>query len=207
MLRIAAEALVVVAVGAAGLLLFPAPQAVAEPRQPSEEAARYDAKGKAAYQKGRHDDAAAAFELAYRADPLPRFLHNLGRCYERQGDLSRAVEVLERYVSEETDPAERKDGKATLEIVRLRALVATRDGRGVEAGSRRAPGQRGRQAPAARRGVRARRDGPPGAGRAPPRPRRQPPRTAGGRLGSADDRGRRGTRGPLEPRARLRRGG
>jgi len=107
----------------AGALLT-GPPAWSQPPPASKEAARFERKGRRAYAKKRYDDAAAAFELAWRADPQPRYLHNLARCYERLGDLARAVEHLERYVAEESDPEERQDGEATLEIARLK-LVKT----------------------------------------------------------------------------------
>jgi len=51
--------------------------------EPSEAAAELDALGKAAYRKKRWDDAIAAFESAYEADPLPKYLFNLARCHEK----------------------------------------------------------------------------------------------------------------------------
>ncbi len=45
-----------------------------------EEAAELAALGKEAYRKRKYDDAFAAFEAAYDADPLPKYLYNLGKC-------------------------------------------------------------------------------------------------------------------------------
>ena len=67
--------------------------AAAEPA-PNEAAAPLDELGKKAYREKRFDDAAAAFEAAYEADPLPKFLYNLGRCYEKLGDPDKAVREL-----------------------------------------------------------------------------------------------------------------
>ena len=74
--------------------------ALADPTPASDRAAAFERRGKRAYQHKRWDDATAAFELAHRADPQPRYLFNLARCHEMRGDLVKAVELLERYVKE-----------------------------------------------------------------------------------------------------------
>ena len=50
----------------------PAPAAASE-REPNEAAAPLYAMGKRAYREKRWDDAIAAFEEAWEADPLPKF--------------------------------------------------------------------------------------------------------------------------------------
>ena len=92
----------------------------AKPKKPSRAARRFEKKGKKAYAKKRFDDAVAAFKLAYEADPHPRFLFNTARSYDKKGDLEAALEFLVRYVEEETDPEERADGQAELEILEQR---------------------------------------------------------------------------------------
>jgi len=94
--------------------------AAAEDASARQQARRYEKKGKLAYKKERWDDAIAAFELAWKAAELPRYLFNIGRCYEMKGDLPRAVEYVDRYVVAEQDPDERKDGQERLDILRIR---------------------------------------------------------------------------------------
>ena len=64
------------------------------------------------------DDAISAFQLAWDTDPVPRYLFNIGRSYERKGDLVKAVEFVERYVEAESNEGERADGEETLQILR-----------------------------------------------------------------------------------------
>ena len=89
-------------------------------RKPSKQALRYSRRGKKEYLKGRWDSAIAAFELAYREDPLARFLHNIGRCYEMKGDLLAATDYLERYLKAETHERDRQDGLETLAILQAK---------------------------------------------------------------------------------------
>ena len=95
-------------------------------RKPTKKAKRYSKRGKKAYVKERWDSAIAAFELAYKEDPLPRFLHNIGRCYEMKGDLVTSVEYLERYLAEEKHAGDREDGLETLAIVETKLLKTHR---------------------------------------------------------------------------------
>lgn len=83
-------------------------------------AKRLDKKGKKLYAKGRYDDAIAAFELAYEADPKPRFLFNIGRAYERKGDLFKAMEHLQGYVDLVEDEGEREDAEDLHSILRTK---------------------------------------------------------------------------------------
>jgi len=94
--------------------------AAGEVRADASAAARFEKKGKAAYAKRRWDDAAAAFELAWKADPQARFLYNVARALEKKGDLERAHATMARYVEAEKDDEERADGEAELQILRTR---------------------------------------------------------------------------------------
>jgi len=79
-----------------------------------------DALGKAAYQQQKWDDAVAAFEGAYDADPLPRFLFNLGRCHERRGDLARASHYFERYLAEAPEAEDHAKVAALAKMLRIK---------------------------------------------------------------------------------------
>lgn len=87
-----------------------------------EQASRYSRKGKKLYAQGKYDDAIVAFELAYKAAAVPRYLFNLGRCHERKGDLYTAMGFIERYVEAVADPAEKQDAQETAEILRGKLL-------------------------------------------------------------------------------------
>jgi len=89
-------------------------------REPNEEAANLDALGKAAYGKEQYEDAIAAFEAAWEADPLPRFLFNLGRCHERAGHLARAAHYFQRYLREAPDAADAGKVEALVKVLRVK---------------------------------------------------------------------------------------
>ncbi len=91
----------------------------------NEQARRYDKAGKRAYVKGRYEDAVAAFEAAYGAQPVPKFLFNIGRCYEKLGDYPRAIATFQRYLAEwgragGGDPEDRADAETALGILRVK---------------------------------------------------------------------------------------
>lgn len=53
---------------------------------------------------GRFEEAAIAFERAYRASPHPRVLYNVGLAYAAVDDPVRALDALERYLAATSDP-------------------------------------------------------------------------------------------------------
>lgn len=101
----------------AGLLALPAP---ASAREPNGKAKRFDKLGKKAYGKKDWDEAIAAFEAAYQADPMPKFLFNTARAYEKKSDHRKAIEYLEKYLAKVTDPKEREDASDRLSILQIK---------------------------------------------------------------------------------------
>jgi len=90
---------------------------------PNKRASRLDKLGKKAYAARDWDEAVASFEAAYGADPLPRFLFNIGRSYEKKGDVPKAIESFERYleVAEgEDDQDDAEDRLAVLGVKRAK---------------------------------------------------------------------------------------
>jgi tetratricopeptide (TPR) repeat protein len=59
--------------------------------------------GSAYYKQGDYDKALEQFEEAYRLDPLPELLYNIGQCHERLQDYTDAIDAYSRYL--EQDPA------------------------------------------------------------------------------------------------------
>lgn len=93
--------------------------AAAGPAALTGDAAKFDRMAKKAYVKQAYDDAVAAFELAYKADPRPKFLFNIGRCYEKKGDLPKAMEWVSRYrdlAGKDDDRSQADDLLALLEV-------------------------------------------------------------------------------------------
>lgn len=95
---------------------------VTAPAEPSKKAIkkakRHDKKGKKLYKKKKFEDAIVAFDLAYNTAPQPRHLYNIGMCHEQLGDLFTAMEFIQRFVDETTDPAEKEDAQAVADILR-----------------------------------------------------------------------------------------
>lgn len=72
---------------------------------PAEESKAINAKGAAQFKKGEYLDAAQAFEKAYALDQRDfRVLRYAGRAWQEIGHLERALTLLERYYSLETEP-------------------------------------------------------------------------------------------------------
>ena len=106
--------------GAALLVLLVTDGQPAPARAPKDGAAQLDALAKRAYRDGNFADALAAFEGAYEADPLPRFLYNLGRCHQKLGDMARASHFFERYLDTAGKAKDRKEVKALATMLRIK---------------------------------------------------------------------------------------
>lgn len=55
-------------------------------------------RGSRLYEQGRYAEAATAFEEAYRAVPNGVVLYNLGQCYEKLGELDKALTSYREYL-------------------------------------------------------------------------------------------------------------
>jgi len=75
----------------------------------AKKAARMEKVGKAAYRQRKYDDAVIAFEAAYEADAQPKFLYNIARCHEKKGELAKAAEFYDRYLTEAPDAEDREE--------------------------------------------------------------------------------------------------
>ena len=64
-------------------------------------------KSKTAYAAGRFGEAAELLEHAYRLDPDPTLLYNLGRARESEGDARRARVAYEQYLRAKPDAKDR----------------------------------------------------------------------------------------------------
>lgn len=67
----------------------------------------------------RYDEAIDLFNKAYEIDPNPNYLFNIGRVYEEKGDLKKAVEFYQRFVSQAAvDLEAREAATARLKVLR-----------------------------------------------------------------------------------------
>jgi tetratricopeptide (TPR) repeat protein len=80
------------------LLALSGTQALAANAADRATARRAFERGSRLYQQARYAEAAAAFEEAYRAVPNAVVLYNLGQCYERLGELEKALNSYREYL-------------------------------------------------------------------------------------------------------------
>ncbi|MDB4964368.1 MAG: hypothetical protein JWN44_57 [Myxococcales bacterium] len=71
--------------------------------------------GRALYQLGNYTEAVREFAAGYQLAPRPQFLLNLGQCYRKLDDLTKAREMYQRYLRDApaSDP-ERAQAQAVL---------------------------------------------------------------------------------------------
>ena len=73
----------------------------------------------AKFEAREYDAAAKLFEEAYRIDPNPNYLFNIGRVYEEKGDLRHAVEFYQRFLGESgVDLESRQAATERLKVLR-----------------------------------------------------------------------------------------
>ena len=60
---------------------------------------------------GRFEEAAADYQAAYEAEPLPAFLFNIGQCYRNLGNYERAQFYFRRYVQLDPHSPNRADAE------------------------------------------------------------------------------------------------
>src|SRR5688572_18048653 len=78
--------------------------------------------GQQYYADGEFASALREFRRAHELTQHPELLYNIALCYERLGELDRAVETLERYLASEGQVAER--AAAQEELARIRGVIA-----------------------------------------------------------------------------------
>ena len=71
------------------------------------------------YAAGRYPEAAAEFEEARKALPLPELDFDLGRCYEKLGDVDAAREAYARYLAQAGPSTNRDDVERRVRILEL----------------------------------------------------------------------------------------
>src|SRR5690242_17142451 len=64
-------------------------------------------KGTAFYSQARYEEAIAEFEAAYRAKPHGVINYNLAQCYEKLGDIGKALSKYQDYLREVPDAKDR----------------------------------------------------------------------------------------------------
>lgn len=64
--------------------------------------------GSAYYKQGNYEKALEQFEEAYRLDPLPELLYNIGQCHERLQDYRDAIDAYGRYLDADPQAQDRQ---------------------------------------------------------------------------------------------------
>jgi hypothetical protein len=108
--------LAVAVVAAATVVVVPPAQA----RKPNAKAERFEKMARSAYGSKNFADAIASFEAAYDADPLPKFLFNIGRCHEKRGDLASAISYFERYLDQDDEAEDSEDVEAMAAVLEIK---------------------------------------------------------------------------------------
>jgi tetratricopeptide (TPR) repeat protein len=109
------------------LLLVVARGALAADDETRAAARRHNAEAQKLFNLGRFREAAASYQRAYLAKPVPEFLYNIGQCYKRLGsseDLERAIFHFESYANNASNPTLRLDAQE--QVVKLRAELRAR---------------------------------------------------------------------------------
>ena len=81
---------------------------------------RLETMGRTAYSEERFRDAIDAFDAAYRTQPQPRYLYNIGRCHEKLAQYGQAISYIERYLKGAKTAKDKADAEALLAYLRVK---------------------------------------------------------------------------------------
>jgi len=82
--------------------------------------ARFEKLGRAKFMARQYDDAIAAFEAAYDINQTTKYLYNIALAYQKKNEFERALEYVERYRQEATDPSSRRDGETLRKLLSIK---------------------------------------------------------------------------------------
>lgn len=94
--------------------------ALAEEGVSEREARRLDTAGKAHYRAGNYLDAAVAFEAAFEAHALPKYLFNLGKAFEKADELPAAISAYQQYLELVPESGDAEKVAALVSFVRAK---------------------------------------------------------------------------------------
>lgn len=75
----------------------------AEPAAADREVVELDAQANAAYQAGAYESAAKLFTELHERTKDPNYLYNISVCYDRMGELQKALDALDAYAAQAPD--------------------------------------------------------------------------------------------------------
>ncbi len=82
--------------------------------------------GQASFHNGQYEGAMRAFQEAYRLEPRPELLYQIGESARRAGRLRRALDALERYLRE-TSAVHPRRASVERKVTELREAIARGD--------------------------------------------------------------------------------
>jgi tetratricopeptide (TPR) repeat protein len=97
----------------------------AQPADGSGRARALYAEGDTHFRLAEYDQAITLFKEAYRLEPAPGLLFNLGQAYRLKGDCHQALWFYEKFAHSEADPA--AVANADVHLAEVRACVAQQD--------------------------------------------------------------------------------
>ncbi len=89
------------------VLLLAAPVARAEESPTQALAKKHYETGKSYYEIANYKEALEEFEKAFKLQPLPALLYNIGRCHESLGNLKAAIASYREYLAKQKESADR----------------------------------------------------------------------------------------------------
>ena len=81
--------------------------------------------GRALFHLGNYTESVREFAAGYQLAPRPLFLFNLGQCYRKLDDLTKAREMYQRYLRD-APPSDPERVEAQDELVEIDKLIAAR---------------------------------------------------------------------------------
>lgn len=93
-------------------------------------ARRHNKAAKQHFVSGRYEEAAAAYQKAHEARPMPIFLYNMGQCYRRGGTLARlkkSLSLFERHQRVAPDSPSKQVVQEEIEQVKREISVKERE--------------------------------------------------------------------------------
>ena len=98
-----------VALSVVAAVALPAVAGAKPSKKKIRKAARLDKVGKSLYANKRFSEAVVAFEEAFDTDPKAKYLFNLAKAHDKNGNLPEAIDAYERYVDRAPNAQDAED--------------------------------------------------------------------------------------------------
>ncbi len=109
-----------VALSVVAAVALPAVAGAKPSKKKIRKAARLDKVGKSLYANKRFSEAVVAFEEAFDTDPKAKYLFNLAKAHDKNGNLPEAIDAYERYVDRAPNAQDAEDIRAVLTFLQTK---------------------------------------------------------------------------------------